>query len=187
MNILSTFHLKRWVEENKHLFSPPAKTNRVLVHYDEFIVMVLRGPNSRLDFHVEPGEEFFYQIEGDIELHLKPGKERRQIVKICEGEIFVCPGNLPHSPRRDENTWGLVIERKRRREENEAFVWFCERCDHQVLEETVAQGDIAAQVTKIYAAFNANAAARTCKHCGYVFPQTPMAERLGFLQTKSDS
>src|SRR5499433_1363345 len=104
MNILSTFHLKRWVEENRHLFSPPAKTNRVLVHHNEFIVMVLRGPNSRLDFHVEPGEEFFYQIEGDIELHLKPGDERRQIVKIREGEIFVCPGNVPHSPRRGENT-----------------------------------------------------------------------------------
>ena len=48
--------LKRWVEENRHLFNPPYKTNRVLAHHREFIVMVLNGPNARLDFHREPGE-----------------------------------------------------------------------------------------------------------------------------------
>ncbi|NIO11313.1 MAG: hypothetical protein GTO40_26185, partial [Deltaproteobacteria bacterium] len=71
LHLLSTYHLKRWVEENAKLFNPPFKTNRVLAHYKDFIVMILRGPNTRLDFHVEPGEEFFYQIQGDIELHLK--------------------------------------------------------------------------------------------------------------------
>lgn len=181
---LSPFHLKRWVEENKHLFSPPYKTNRMVVHQKDFMVMVLNGPNTRLDFHVEPGDEFFYQILGGIELHLKPEDERRQVVKIQEGEIFLCPGGLAHSPRRPENTWGLVIERKRAREENEEFVWFCEKCDAKVLSRTVVQGDIGQQVTKIYEAFNATPGIRTCQSCGYVFPETPMAERLGFLETK---
>ncbi|HWP57985.1 MAG TPA: 3-hydroxyanthranilate 3,4-dioxygenase [Candidatus Acidoferrales bacterium] len=184
MNLLSPVNLKRWVEENQNLFSPPQKTNRVIVHYSEFIVMILRGPNARLDFHLEPGEEFFYQIEGDIELHIKPEEERRRVVRIRQGEIFVCPGNLAHSPRRGEGTWGLVIERKRRADEQEQFVWFCERCDELVLRETVTQGDIAAQVSRIYEKFNADAGVRTCKACGYVFPTTPMAERLGFLQGK---
>jgi 3-hydroxyanthranilate 3,4-dioxygenase len=181
MDFLSTVHLKRWVEENRHLFSPPYKTNRLIVHYKEFLVMILRGPNVRLDFHVEPGEEFFYQIDGDIELHVKPPGVRRQVVKIAEGEIFVCPGDLPHSPRRGENTWGLVIERKRRGDETEQFVWFCEKCDEEVISEKVVQGDIAGQVNRIYERFNADSQRRTCKSCGYVFPTTPMAERLGFL------
>ena len=112
---LSPFHLKQWVQENEHLFDPPFKTNRVLVHHDEFIPMILHGPNTRLDFHVEPGEEFFYQISGTIELHIKPENEPRQIIEIREGEVFLCPGGVAHSPRRGTGTWGLVIERKRKR------------------------------------------------------------------------
>ncbi len=184
MDFLSTYHLKRWVQENKNLFLPPFKTNRLLIHQKDFLVMILRGPNVRLDFHIEPGDEFFYQIERDIELHLKPAGGKREVVKIRQGEIFLCPGGVAHSPRRGENTWGLVIERKRKPEENEEFVWFCEKCDSKVLSRTVTQGDIAGQVTKIYESFNADPRIRTCKGCGYVFPQTPMAERLGFLETQ---
>lgn len=146
--------------------------------------MILHGPNRRLDFHIEPGDEFFYQIQGDIELHLKPEDRRRQVIEIREGEIFLCPGNLAHSPRRPQNSWGLVIERKRKAEENEEFAWFCEKCDQKVLSRTVVQGDIGSQVSKIYEEFNADPEIRTCAKCGYVFPQTPMAERLGFLQPK---
>jgi 3-hydroxyanthranilate 3,4-dioxygenase len=184
MEAFSTYHLKRWIEENRSLFSPPFRTNRPIVHHKDFIVMILHGPNARLDFHVEPGDEFFYQIHGDIELHLKPEGQRRQVVPIREGEMFLCPGGLPHSPRRPAETWGLVIERKRRPEEIERFVWFCEQCDGKVLERTVTQGDIGRQVAEIYAAFNAEQGLRTCKVCGYVFPPTPMAERLGFLETR---
>ncbi len=184
MDLLSTFHLKQWVKDNQQLFNPPFRTNRLLVSQKDFIVMMLRGPNTRLDFHIEPGDEFFYQVEGDMELVLKPERERRQVVPIKEGEIFVCPGGLPHSPRRFENTWGLVIERKRRPEEKEEFAWFCERCDELVLSRIVSQGNIPAQVTDVYSEFNANARLRTCQACGYVFPETPMAERLGFLESK---
>src|SRR5262252_4919550 len=133
MDFLSTFNLKRWVAENQSYFNPPFRTNKLLVHHKDFLVMVLRGPNTRLDFHIEPGDEFFYQVEGDMELHLKPEGEGRQVVQIKEGEIFVCPGGLPHSPRRFDNTWGLVIERKRRLGEKEEFAWFCEKCDELVL------------------------------------------------------
>jgi 3-hydroxyanthranilate 3,4-dioxygenase len=184
MDTFSTYHLRRWVEENKDLFAPPFKTNRLLVHHKDFLVMVLRGPNTRLDFHIEPGDEFFYQIEGAMELHLKPEGQKREVVHIQEGEIFLCPGGLPHSPRRPENTWGLVIERKRRAEENEEFVWFCEQCDTKVLARSVVQGDVGGQVGRVYEEFNGDAALRTCSQCGYIFPTTPMAERLTFLQPK---
>jgi 3-hydroxyanthranilate 3,4-dioxygenase len=182
MELLSTYHLKKWVEENKDFFKPPLRTNKLLVHHKDFLVMMLRGPNTRLDFHVDPGDEFFYQIEGEMELVLKPQGERRQVVQIMEGEIFVCPGGLPHSPRRFEDTWGLVIERKRRQEEKEEFVWFCEKCDELVLSRVVNQGNIPSQVSAVYSEFNASEELRTCRACGYAFPKTPMAERLTFLE-----
>lgn len=182
MEFLSTFHLRRWVENNAQLFRPPFKTNHLLVHHKDFLVMILRGPNTRLDFHIEPGDEFFYQIEGDMELHLKPEGRRREVVTIKAGEIFVVPGGLPHSPRRFENTWGLVIERKRRAEEKEEFAWFCEQCDALVLSRVVNQGNIPSQVSAVYGEFNADPRLRTCRACGYAFPETPMAERLSFLE-----
>lgn len=182
--MFSAIAVKRWIQANRHLFNPPYKTNRVLLHEKEFIVMVLAGPNARLDFHLEPGEEFFYQIEGDIELHLKPEGAPREVVKIREDEIFLCPGNLPHSPRRGPATWGLVIERKRKPEETESFLWFCERCDEKVLSQTIPQGEFTQHVLKMYEAFNADETLRTCKSCGYVFPAAAVAERLSFLQPK---
>ena len=76
------------------------------------------------------------------------------------------------------------MERTRKPQEEEGFLWFCENCDEKVLSHTVVQGDIASQVTKLYEAFNADPALRRCKSCGYVFPMTPMAERLSFLDTR---
>jgi 3-hydroxyanthranilate 3,4-dioxygenase len=184
MNLLSTYHLKRWVDEHRHLFSPPHKTNRVLVNHMDFIVMILNGPNARLDFHVDPGDEFFYQIHGDMELHVKPTAERRQVLEIREGEMFLCPAGLAHSPRRRAGTWGLLIERNRRPEETEQFVWFCEQCDTEVYAQTVTQDDFAGQVPRIYETFNADSRLRTCANCSYAFPPTPMAERLHFLDAK---
>ena len=180
-SFLSPIDLKAWIEENKHFFDPPYKTSRVLAHHKEFFVMVLHGPNARLDFHREAGEEFFQQIYGDIELHLKPETGRRQVVKIREGEIFLCPAGLAHSPRRGPGTWGLVIERKRKPDEPDEFLWFCENCDEQVHTQTVSQDNPAAEVRRLYETFNASPAMRSCNKCGYVFPVTPIAERLGFL------
>ena len=95
MELLSTFHLKKWVKTTRHLFNPPFRTNQLLVHHKDFFVMILRGPNTRLDFHIEPGDEFFYQVEGEMELVVKPEGERRQSLTIKEGEIFVFPGGCP--------------------------------------------------------------------------------------------
>src|SRR5437868_7477152 len=117
----------------------------------------------------------------DIELHIKPEDGPRQVVTICEGEILLCPAGLAYSPRRGEGTWRLVIERKRKPDEQEEFLWFCENCDEKVLSKILPQGDVGAQVTRIYEGFNADAAMRSCKQCGYVFPVTPVAERLSFL------
>ncbi len=181
MPVIEPIDVGKWIRENGGLYDPPYKTNRILAQDGEFVVMMLHGPNARFDFHREAGDEFFHQIHGGIELHLKPGNGPRRVVKIREGEIFLCPGGLAHSPRRPEGSWGLVIERRRKPDEHEEFIWFCENCDERVLSRSVAPADVAAQVMKIYQSFNADAALRTCTNCGYVFPLAPVAERLSFL------
>src|SRR5947207_16019281 len=109
MEPLSTYHLKQWVDANKDYFNPPFRTNRLIVSHKDFLVMILRGPNTRLDFHIEPGDEFFYQVEGDMELHVKPeGEERRRVVQFKKGETFACLGDLLHHLRHFETNGGLV-------------------------------------------------------------------------------
>jgi len=69
------------------------------------MVTVVGGPNARTDYHVNQGEEFFYQVEGDMVLRtLQAGKHVD--VPIREGEIFLLPPDTPHSPQRPANTWG---------------------------------------------------------------------------------
>ena len=58
MELLSTFHLKKWVKDNAQLFNPPFRTNQLLVHHKDFLVMILRGPNTRLDFIFNPATSF---------------------------------------------------------------------------------------------------------------------------------
>ena len=110
---LRAFNFKRWIDEHRHLLKPPVG-NKLVFTDSEFIIMVVGGPNARRDFHVDPGEEFFYQLEGGITLAtVQDGK--RVDIAIGEGDIFLLPPNMPHSPSRPANTVGLVIERTRRR------------------------------------------------------------------------
>ena len=131
MRELKAFNFKRWIDEHRHLLKPPVG-NKLVFTDSEFIIMVVGGPNARRDFHVDPGEEFFYQLEGGITLAtVQDGK--RVDVPIGEGEIFLLPPNMPHSPRRPANTVGLVIERTRRPGELDGFQWYCENCGTQAV------------------------------------------------------
>ena len=96
--------------------------------------MVVGGPNTRKDFHVDEGEEFFYQIEGDMVLNIFKNNKIENI-RIKEGNIFLLPPRVPHSPQRFENTVGLVIERKRRDNELDGFQWYCDSCNHLLYEK----------------------------------------------------
>ncbi|KAK6040640.1 putative 3-hydroxyanthranilate 3,4-dioxygenase [Cooperia oncophora] len=70
------------------------------------------GPNSRRDYHLEEGEEFFYQMTGDMVLKVIERGVPRDIV-IREGEMFLLPSRVEHSPQRLPNTIGFVLERTR--------------------------------------------------------------------------
>ena len=126
MAMPSVYNLKSWVDENRDLLKPPVG-NKMVYRDQEFLVMVVGGPNMRKDFHVEEGEEFFYQIEGDITLRImEQGKPRD--IPIREGDIFLLPPRVPHSPQRPANTIGMVIERVRKEGELDHLRWYCESC-----------------------------------------------------------
>ncbi|MGN7399573.1 3-hydroxyanthranilate 3,4-dioxygenase [Cytobacillus praedii] len=164
----NAFNLINWIEENKEQLKPPVN-NKVLWEDSEFICMILGGPNRRRDFHVDPSDEFFYQIKGDCYVEvINNGK--REIVTVKEGEVFMLPGMVPHSPHRVENTYGLVIERKRAQGELEDFVWFCDLCDKEMHRKRVQLTDIETQVKGAIEEFNSSEDLRTCESCGHVMP-----------------
>ena len=166
MEGLQAFNFRRWIDEHRSALKPPVGNKRVF-HDSEFIIMVVGGPNSRKDYHVDPAEEFFYQLEGDIVLGtVQDG--RIVDVPIREGEILLLPPRVPHSPRRPANTVGLVIERERRAGELDGFQWYCERCGNLLHEDFFALTNIETQLKPAFDRFYASSERRTCSRCGAV-------------------
>ncbi|MBN9395715.1 MAG: 3-hydroxyanthranilate 3,4-dioxygenase [Candidatus Melainabacteria bacterium] len=164
MSRLSPINFQGWIDANRHLLKPPVG-NKLIWEDREFIVMVVGGPNSRTDYHVNSGEEFFHQIEGDIILKVFD-EGRIQEIPIKAGEIFLLPPNVPHSPRRPAGTVGLVVERKRIEGEQDGFIWFCENCNEKLYEEHFTLTDIVKQFPPIFERFYNSADNSTCKACG---------------------
>jgi 3-hydroxyanthranilate 3,4-dioxygenase len=161
--MLPPINFKSWIEENRHLLKPPVG-NKVVYEDTEFIIMVVGGPNTRKDYHIDEGEEFFYQLEGGMILRImKHGKP--EDIKINQGDIFLLPPKVPHSPQRFENTVGLVVERKRRKGELDAFQWYCDECNELLYEEFFQLTDIVKQLPPIFESFWNNSTVRTCKSC----------------------
>ena len=166
MSQLSAFNFKEWIDEHRDVLQPPV-CNKQVFSDSEFIIMVVGGPNSRKDYHYDEGEEFFYQLEGDMLLKtMQNGKPVD--IPIREGEIFLLPARMPHSPQRFTNTVGLVIERQRREDEKDGFMWFCESCNHKLYEEYFHLTDIETQLTPVFDRFWLNELNRTCSQCGTV-------------------
>src|SRR5215467_11063350 len=108
------FHFARWIDEHSRLLKPPVG-NKLVFEDAGMVVMVVGGPNQRVDFHDDPGEEFFYQLRGDIVLKLAEAG-RVYDVPIREGEVFLLPPHLRHSPQRPiAGSVGLVVESSRDR------------------------------------------------------------------------
>src|SRR5919108_345376 len=128
---LKPLNFRRWIDEHRHLLKPPVGNAQIWEGDRDFMVTVVGGPNARSDYHIDEGEEFFYQLEGDIVLRiLEYGKPRD--IPIREGEIFLLPPRVPHSPQRPPNTVGLVLERRRLPHELDTFLWVCDRCGNEL-------------------------------------------------------
>jgi 3-hydroxyanthranilate 3,4-dioxygenase len=159
-----------WIEQNQHLLKPPVGNKQVFPTGDDFLVMVVGGPNQRTDFHVDPYEEFFYQIRGNMHVRTMVDGQPRD-VHINEGQMWVLPGNTPHSPQRPEaGSIGLVIERVRKEGELEKFQWYCFECNQLVHEVELQVRDIVADLPPVFNAFYADERARTCGNCGALHP-----------------
>ncbi|HXS37367.1 MAG TPA: 3-hydroxyanthranilate 3,4-dioxygenase [Flavipsychrobacter sp.] len=167
MPVKRPFNLHQWIEEHRHLLKPPVGNLSVYTESGDFIIMIVGGPNSRKDFHYDEGEELFYQLEGDIVVRIQ---EDGKIVDIPikEGEMFLLPARIPHSPQRKENTVGLVVERIRKETELDGFLWFCENCHEKLYEEYQVVTDIVTQLPPIMERFYSDVNKRTCKNCGTV-------------------
>ena len=163
MSLPAPINLSAWIDAHRDQLRPPFGNARIFEERG-FIVMAVAGPNARKDFHVDQGPELFFQVEGDIVLEVVEHGARRAI-PIREGELFLLPPGVPHSPQRPANTLGLVVERTRRPEELDAFLWFCESCGAQLHEVRVTLEDITTQLAAIFDSFWTDEEARTCTRC----------------------
>ncbi|MCB9285632.1 MAG: 3-hydroxyanthranilate 3,4-dioxygenase [Lewinellaceae bacterium] len=168
MSIAKPFNLKQWIDEHRHLLKPPVGNQQIYKGNDDYIVMIVGGPNGRKDYHWEDGEELFYQLEGNITVKIIHEDGTPEDVHIREGEMFLLPPRIPHSPQRPANTVGLVIERYRNPGEKDKLIWFCEACSNKLHEAVFEMKDIVAELPVIMNHFMDSEDLRTCKKCGAV-------------------
>ena len=165
---LHAFNFQKWISENQHLLEPPVGNKKVFED-GEMTVQVVGGPNERADYHVDPVEEFFYQLKGDMVLKVVDDGAFYD-VPIREGEVFLLPARVPHSPQRSqEGSIGLVVEAARPNE-LDAFEWYCFECGARVHRVEVKVRHLVKDLPPLYEAFFRDTRARTCKKCGVLHP-----------------
>ena len=168
------FNFQRWIDEHAHLLKPPVGNQQVWKDTD-FIVTVVGGPNERTDFHDDPYEEFFYQMKGNASLIVseRDGRDGTYSrIHLKEGDIFLLPAHMRHSPQRPEaGSLCLVIERTRPEGALDGFEWYCAACGHLIHRIDVQLSSIVDDLPVAYKRFyESSEADRTCKKCGTVHP-----------------
>jgi 3-hydroxyanthranilate 3,4-dioxygenase len=164
------FNFQRWIEANRNHLKPPVSNKQLFDQNSGMTVMIVGGPNQRVDFHDDPVEEFFYQLQGDMVLKIAEDGKIYD-VPIREGEVFLLPPHARHSPQRPmAGSVGLVVEGTRRDSDIDGFEWFCFDCGNKLARVEVQVKDIVKDLPPLFAAFYADEAKRTCKNCGAIHP-----------------
>jgi 3-hydroxyanthranilate 3,4-dioxygenase len=153
-NMQLPFNLHQWIEANKDQLRPPIGNRQLFKdQWQNLMVMVVGGPNYRPDYHDDPGEELFIQLSGDLTLNLiDPVSGKRSEVRVAQGEIFLLPSHVRHSPQRPENCVGLVIERFRQPGEVDALEWYDENGELEFRGEFFVK-NIEEDLTRVQAAW----------------------------------
>ena len=158
-------NLKEWIDENRDDLKPPVG-NKEIYQDENFMVFAVGGPNERKDYHIDPDDEFFYQVEGTMTLKVVEEGEFRDI-EIGPGEVFLLPAGVPHSPQRPADTVGLVVEHVRPADSEDGLRWYCDECGEVVYEDFFHLTDIVEQLGAALEAFWADDDKRTCGECGH--------------------
>ena len=159
-----------WLANNAASFSPPVGNKQIWADSD-LICTVVGGPNQRSDFHDDPLEEYFHQFRGTAYLLLLDrGKFER--VTLKEGDTFLLPAHVRHSPQRPEaGSLCTVIERSRPMGMKDGFEWACAVCGSLVVRRELQLQSIVSDLPEVFAQFYATSdAERTCKECGNLHP-----------------
>lgn len=168
MAIKKPFNLNKWVKENRDTLKPPVGNKNLYKDAGDYIVMIVAGPNARKDYHYNETEELFYQLEGNIEVHIQENGEKRTM-ELGPGDMYLNPAKTPHSPVRKEGSIGLVIERKREGlDMKDGLMWFCDNCNHKLHDVYFELHDIEKDFLKHFKNFYASKELRTCDNCGNV-------------------
>ncbi len=167
MELKKPFNLQKWIDENRHLLKPPVGNKNLYKEAGDFIVMIVAGPNARKDYHYNETEELFYQIEGDIIVKTQQNGELVQY-DIKEGEMFLLPAKIPHSPIRSEGSIGLVIERKRSKNDKDGLMWFSETANELLYEEYFKLTNIEKDFLPVFKRFYSDEKLRTCPKTGEI-------------------
>ncbi|MFC4913608.1 3-hydroxyanthranilate 3,4-dioxygenase [Actinomadura gamaensis] len=163
------FNFQAWIAEHEHLLKPPVGNKQVFENAG-MIVMVVGGPNQRTDFHDDPREEFFYQLKGNMVLRVMEEEGRPPVdVQINEGDVFLLPPHVRHSPQRPEaGSVGLVVEIARPEGELESFEWYCTECHHLVHRTELQVRSIVDDLPPVFQEFYDGD--RKCPNCGATHP-----------------
>lgn len=162
------FNLFKWIEENRDILKPPVGNKNLYKEAGDYIVMIVGGPNARKDYHYNESEELFFQLEGDVLVKIQEDGQSKDVT-IREGEMFLLPAKVPHSPIRGENTVGLVIERVRKGTElMDGLMWFCENCNAPLKTYKFKLENIEKDFLPRFREFYSSEENRTCSKCGTV-------------------
>ncbi|WP_203294908.1 3-hydroxyanthranilate 3,4-dioxygenase [Luteirhabdus pelagi] len=168
MAIQKPFNLNEWIEKNREKLKPPVGNKNLYTEADDYIVMIVAGPNARKDYHYNETEELFYQLEGHIKVAIQEDGEKK-VMELGPGDMYLHPAKVPHSPMRGENSIGLVVERKRAGEGyTDGLLWFCENCNHKLYEVYFELEDIEKDFLPHFKKFYNSEELRTCDNCGEV-------------------
>jgi len=167
---INKINVNQWIKENEAQFLPPVCNK--LMHNNQLTIMFVGGPNVRKDYHFEEGEELFYQIKGDMCLKVLEQNQHRDII-IKEGEIFLLPACIPHSPNRFQNTVGFVMERRREDDELDCLRYYQDQSTDRLFERWFHTTDLGLQLGPVIKEFFASEEYRTGQPKADSFPEQP--------------
>lgn len=172
MSDLNPFQLNQWISDNADKLKPPLGAETLWKDTD-LMVTIVGGPNKRTDFHIDPFEEFFLQIKGDITLRIQEHGEARDVI-VREGDVFMLPPYVPHAPMRPAGTVGLIAERKRHdNDPADAFAWYCEKCNHELFRKEAFIDVLERDMPPVFEAYYGDPSNQICDACGHVNPGRP--------------